>query len=294
VKICITGARGRLGSAFGTALSKTGHKIVRLSRNADAQFGCLSELPTLIRDGADVILHMAWSSVPATAESNRGQIWREDLPLIASILDECCTLPAGDKRPLFVFFSSCSVYGQHRQGRVAPFQETDETNPLGWYAGGKIAAENLINSFSRCGVKALILRVSNPYGFAQGPHSAQGILPAALSAARTGQKLRIWGDGSARKDFLHIDDLCGAVSQALEQGLTGTFNVCSGRSASINEALGVLESVVGQPVRREHLPQATWDVTNANYSNKLFVEATNWAPSISLEQGMKDFVSAAA
>lgn len=290
VKICITGARGRLGSVLSTALGSAGHEVVRLSRNADMQFGCLGTLPTLIRSGADVILHMAWSSVPATAESNRGQIWREDLPLVASILDECCILTKSDKSPLFVFLSSCSVYGRARQGNTTPFEEKDQTNPVGWYASGKIAAENLILNFARSGVKTLILRTSNPYGFPQSFHNAQGILPAALSAAKTGEKLHIWGDGSALKDFIHVQDFCAAVLVALTQGLTGTFNICSGQSTSINEVLAVLEQAVGRPLHREHLPTPDWDVTNATYSNGRLVQETGWTPSLSLQDGVYEFV----
>lgn len=276
-----------------SALGSAGHEIVRLSRNADAQFGCLGTLPTLIRSGADVILHMAWSSVPATAESNRGQIWREDLPLVASILDECCTVPQSDKSPLFVFFSSCSVYGQAIQRNPTPFEETDQTNPVGWYASGKVAAESLIQNFSRSGVKTLILRTSNPYGFPQSVHNAQGILPAALSAAKTGEKLHIWGDGSALKDFIHVQDFCAAVLAALKQGLTGTFNICSGQSTSISEVLAILEQAIGRPLHREHLPAVSWDITNATYSNCLFVQETGWSPSLSLQDGVNEFVSRA-
>lgn len=291
MKICVTGARARLGTPVVAALQKAGHTVVPLSRNTDACFSCLSTLPHHIRQGADAVVHLAWSSVPASAEKTPGSEWRYDLPLISSILAECsdCYALTG-RQPLFVLFSSCSVYGELPAGRGDPFCEQDQPNPLGWYAAGKAAAENLVDRFSRSGRKTLVLRVSNPFGFAQGPQQLQGIIPAALLAAKTGQELAVWGDGSAIKDFLDIRDLCIAVTRAVEKQLTGTFNVCSGTSHTINDAITIVERATGCRIKLRHIASQNWDVKNSSYSNQLFASTAAWSPRYSLEEGINELI----
>ncbi len=292
LKICITGARGRLGSILAEKLETDGHEVVRFSRNADAKFACLSNLAAQIHDKTDVILHLAWSTVPASAEKNPGIEWREDLPLLSTIASECTSLArSGERSPLLVFFSSCSVYGELSKEGNGPFDEADALNPKGWYASSKKAAEELLENFSRSGLRCLILRVSNPFGFAQSRTHLQGFVPVAVDAAKQGSELIVWGDGSAFKDFLDMRDLYSALRAALDRQLTGTFNVCAGESHSIAEVIGVIEKVTGSRVALSHRPAAAWDVQRGSYSNRLLRESSGWSPRLALEQGIRDFLA---
>lgn len=291
MKVLITGAGGRIGKVLAEAFESERHEAIRFSRNANTKARSLSELRHHIADDPEVILHLAWSSVPATAEMNPGAAWSDDLPLLASILENCrqSCLDTG-RSPLVVFFSSCSVYGEKQASKAKPFAETDLPNPKGWYARGKVAAENLIEQFRVSGVRALVLRISNPYGFSQDGAVPQGIIPTAVACALGGRDLSLWGDGSARKDFIHIDDLCQAVLCATEQGLTGVFNVCNGISCSVREVLCMLEENHGLKPIIKQLPSPLWDVQQAEYSNRLFCSQTTWSPKISLEQGVAELL----
>lgn len=108
MKIFITGGRGRLARSLSPLLSQQGHQIKTFSRNANVQNLPLAGFGReLERNPADVILHLAWSTVPATAEFEPGIEWREDLPLLsligAQILRQKKTT---GRAPLLVFFSS--------------------------------------------------------------------------------------------------------------------------------------------------------------------------------------------
>ncbi len=292
MRILITGARGRLGSIIGDWLEKDGHEVVRFSRNADARFLGLGDLSGHLRHQADVILHLAWSTVPASAEKNPGIEWRQDLPLLASIASQCASLARnGLRSPLLVFVSSCSVYGELPSKRALPFEESDTLFPKGWYASGKKAAEELLDNFRDHGLRCLILRVSNPFGFAQSRTHLQGFVPVAVDAAKQGSELIVWGDGSASKDFLDMRDLYNALRAALDRELTGTFNVCAGESHSIAEVIGVIEKVTGSRVALSHRPAAAWDVQRGSCSNRLFRESSGWSPRLALEQGIRDFLA---
>ena len=286
--IILTGARGRLSSVLAHGL---GENVVSVSRTGGGNCIIYEDFfrsGLLARSG--VLLHCAWSSVPATAESHPESTWTEDLPLMAKLLAELARVPA-KSRPLFVFFSSGgALYGE----RQTPAVETDSPAPHGWYGVGKLAAERLLHSFvERSGIEACTLRISNPYGFSFTPEKPQGIVGAALHAAKTGHPMNLLGGGASKKDFLHVDDLASAVRTVIEKRPTGCFNICSGRSIAIMEMLAIIENAIGRTVPVVPVPAVGWDVQSSMLSRQKFESTTGWAPRWSLDEGVASVASAA-
>jgi UDP-glucose 4-epimerase len=291
MKVAILGARGRLGRIIRHHLEARSFKVLAFSRNEDARhrpLGLLSQ--TLAGEPVDAILHMAWSTVPSTAETNPGIEWEQDLPLLASILrylhnkKEC-----GAPVPKLVFFSSCSVYGEpESDGQV--LHENCDLRPKGWYARGKVHAEQLAAGFAALGIAVTILRVTNPYGFSQEAIRVQGVIPALVHAAVRGTEFISWGAGAAVKDYLHVSDLCLAVESVLSGSLQGTYNIAAGRSVSLDRLVALVESITGRPIQRRPTKPVAWDVVNGRYSHRALTDATSWAPKIPLEEGLSDIV----
>jgi UDP-glucose 4-epimerase len=244
----------------------------------------------LDRDRFDAVLHLAWSTVPSTAEADPGVEWREDLPLLSGLLrDLDLRRTAGQRTPLLLFFSSCAVYGEAWQsGQV--FDETCAVRPIGWYAQGKVQAEELIGAFAERGHPAVVLRVTNPYGFAQDARYLQGVIPAVVRASVQGGAFTMWGGGDAVKDYLHISDLCRAVEGVVERGLRGTYNVAAGQSVSLRDLVGMVEAITGRPVQCRVSPAAPWDVRSGRYSHQELTAATEWQPSVDLAAGLLSLV----
>lgn len=288
MKIFITGGRGRLASSLRPLLTQQGHQIQTFSRNANSQNLPLAGLGReLERNPADVVLHLAWSTVPATAELEPGIEWREDLPLLSHIATQLLRLKKTKGRsPLLIFFSSCSIYGNGKVTR--PFRETNPTNPISWYARGKLEAERLLFYHHEVnGLPLLILRVSNPYGFGQDAKSLQGVIPALFKAIVSRKTFQQWGDGKAVKDFLHIEDLFGALQQCLTLRTQGIFNICSGQSISLGMLVRKIEKELGMKLKVHRQKAKSWDVTHAAYSPFRIQKVTGWSPQISLEKGLQ-------
>jgi UDP-glucose 4-epimerase len=285
MKIAITGARGRLARVLRGHFAAAGDEVLAFSRYADEAHASLEDLPALLEWGeVDAVLHLAWSTVPATAEQMPGVEQREDLPLLSSLLSAL----RGRGRPHFVFFSTGAVYGEPRPGQV--FSEHDTPTPKGRYAAGKVAAEKMTEEFRGThGVKSCVLRVTNPYGFAQGQQSKQGVIPAMLVAAKNKTEFTAWGTGDALKDYLHIDDLCVAVDVAVRNRLAGIFNVAAGASLSLNEVAAMVEAASGRPLKIRHIEAQPWDVQGGRYSNEAFVGATGWSPRVDFAEGLARF-----
>jgi UDP-glucose 4-epimerase len=117
-------------------------------------------------------------------------------------------------------------------------------------------------------------------------HRPQGIVAAARKAVETGEALAVWGDGSAEKDYLHIDDFCEAMVTVINRGLTGCFNLCHGESHSVREVIDVIESLLGRPVPLEYVQRPPWDVVRSRVSGQKFRRATGWESSIPLRDGI--------
>lgn len=292
MKLLMTGARGRLGRVFREALGRRKHEVAAFSRNADATHLPLSALPEAVEaGGVDAILHLAWSTVPATAEQDPGVEWREDLPLLSSILGVLAREQSRHgKAPRLIFFSTCAVYGEPPGEKACT--EEDEPRPKGWYAAGKVAGERLIGRFvDRFGLKATVLRVTNPYGFTQGEQCLQGVIPAMVQAALAGKPFSVWGGGEARKDYLHIRDLGDAVTRVVEGGQTGTFNIASGVSRTVHEVAKAIETVTGRKVSLRHEPARPWDVKGGRYANDRWKQKSGWECPTALEDGLREFVT---
>lgn len=287
--VILTGARGRISSELAARFARDGREVVRVSRTGGDGHTLYEDFfQAGLLPARSTLLHCAWSSVPATAEKKPQSAWTDDLPLLANLLTEIAVLPPHD-RPHFVFFSSGgTIYGECQR----PAVEDDPPAPIGWYGAGKAAAERLIESFGKlAGIKAAILRISNPYGFPHAPEKPQGLVGAALHAIHTGHPLGFLGDGESRKDFLHIDDLWSAVSDCVAARLEGAYNVCAGESASAKEIVRLIESAAGRAVPKESRPAVPWDVKSSLLSNKKFREATGWQPRVPLEEGIRKVVT---
>jgi len=289
MKIAITGARGRLGRVLRAHFEAAGDEVLAFSRSADAGHEDLLRLPEFLAKGdVDAVLHLAWSTLPATAELDPDAASRCDLPLLESLLP---VLVRRGMTTRFVFFSTCAVYGEPRPGQI--FCENDVPDPKGRYAAGKVAAEQIIERFrAQHALPACVLRVTNPYGFPQDAKCRQGVIPAMMAAALRGEAFTVWGRGDAVKDYLHIDDFRAAVDRCVRSNLTGTFNVACGQSRTVQAVAAAVETAVGCPLELRYGEAPAWDVQSGRYSRELLACATGWAPQVDFEKGVKRFARA--
>lgn len=285
-RLLLTGGRGRLARLIADELgSRTGGVCLFSRHGGDGLDSLEALLSPQTLAGGGVLLHLAWSCLPAVAEQQPGLTESEDLPLLRRLLAAVQAAPAAT-RPHFVFFSSGgAVYGD-APGR--PNVETDECHPIGAYGRGKCAAERLIAGWARAtGCRHTILRISNPYGYPVPEDRPQGIIPHAIRAARTGQPLTLWGDGTARKDFLHYRDFLAALAAVVAVRPEGTFNLSRGESHDLNEVLAEVERQTGRRIERRHTPAAPWDVHDSRLANDRLRAATGWRPTVSLAEGIR-------
>ena len=159
-------------------------------------------------------------------------------------------LAAAQGRPV-VIASSAEVYGVVPEERQ-PIREDEPVAPSTPYALTKAAAERL--AFLRGAVVARSFNMVGPGQARNFALPAFALQLAAIAAGDTGEAepvLRV-GNLEARRDFLHVEDGAAAYRLLAERGEPGgIYNLCSGRTASIAEALDRLMAVSGVKVRVE-------------------------------------------
>lgn len=286
LRIFMTGGRGRLASLIEDHFRAPAHQVSLFSRQAGDGFHVLDDLrKSEAFQPADAVLHLAWSTLPATSEKNPRQEWRSDLPLLEAMLAAMSAGPSREKTHFIFFSSGGTVYGN---APARPNVETDPCHPVGWYGRAKRAAEEMIEAHAaRHGQPCTILRISNPYGYPVPQQRAQGIIPHALRCAVSGQPLTLWGDGHAKKDFLYYTDFLSALEQVITRRLTGTFNLSSGESHSVREVIALVEKHTGRKVALECQPGPDWDVRDSRLDNRRLVAASDWQPQVPLSEGIR-------
>ena len=285
-RIFVTGGRGRLASLMTDHFRAPAYQVTLFSRHSSPGFLPLAQLhsPDGLRQ-ADVIFHLAWSSLPATSEKDHGIEERNDLPLLNGILAAITDLPT-EQRPHLVFFSSGgAVYGD-ALGRHS--REDDTCQPIGNYGREKLTTEQLITKHATiASLPYSILRISNPYGYPVPKSRVQGLIPHALRCAAEGELLTIWGDGSAKKDFLYYTDFLSALEPIVAQRLTGIYNICSGHSHTVTEVIQAVESEIGKSIALEYKPAPKWDVHDSRLDPNRLISASGWTPQVSLSEGIR-------
>ena len=284
-RLLVTGGRGRLASLIADHFRAPAHEVSLFSRTAGSGFHALEALHTTSAYALPAtVLHLAWSSLPATSEQNPRGEWENDLPELEHLLAAMAAAPRPDLLN-FVFFSTGgAVYG-NAPGRAS--REDDPCQPIGNYGRAKVAAEELVGRAARAGLPCTILRISNPYGYPVPRSRAQGIIPHALRCAMEGVPLTLWGDGTARKDFLYYTDFLSALEQVVAARLTGCYNLSAGESHTIKEVLALIEAQVGRPIQRQYTAAPKWDVHDSRLDNHRLIQATGWRPQVSLAEGIR-------
>lgn len=293
--ILLLGASGFVGRSLMRVLAHRGEHVIAASRNPFDPAG--ERVETCVRafcearDFLDVlsrcrlVIHAASASTPG---SSAGQ------PLVE--LDEnlrptLALLQALQDRPstrLLYLSSGGTLYSRVGNG---PADESSAAYTRSYHGAGKIAAEHFIESWcNQFNSTATVLRPSNLYGPEQYERAGFGIVPAALGKVLRGEALHVWGDGSAQRDYLYIDDfvrLCIDVLDSPWPQEFRLFNACSGASVCLDDLFALIERVTGRPLLRCYDAQRPVDPPSVTMQAERAKLQYGWTPRIALDEGLE-------
>jgi UDP-glucose 4-epimerase len=297
--IAVFGARGFLGQHLTRQLASAGQEVLAVGREYDdgAPFADLPGVETVELDfrdlhalrrlvrGVDTVVQLIGTTTPATSGKWVAGEFQEHVIPQAAFLDECVD---NDVRRVVFASSGGTVYGPDA-GADGPIGEDHGTNPISSHGISKLMIEKALALHGNVnGLEYVSLRISNAYGPGQHLRHGQGLIPALLQRYRAGQPVTIFGDGSATRDYVYVDDVTAALQAAID--LPGeprlTLNIGTGVGTSIRDVMGTIERLAGITFEVEHRPARETDVPSNVLDIGLAERALGWTPRVGLEEGL--------
>jgi UDP-glucose 4-epimerase len=300
VKLLVTGGAGYIGSIVAAQLIQNGHEVVVLDnlerghREAVPPAARLVEADLLDREavmltlgeGFEAVLHFAALALVSESVSHPERYYRTNVGGTLNLLEAMTA--AGTSR--LVFSSTCAVYGEPDE---IPIAETAPTRPANAYGASKLAVDMMIGDFCRAhGLGAVSLRYFNVAGASGGlgedhdpeTHLIPNIINAALGI---NPRVEIYGtdyptpDGTAIRDYIHIDDLSAAHVLALDASREGEhriFNLGNGSGFSVREVIAAAQEVSGNEIPTIEAARRPGDPPMLVAAGERIRSELGWAP----------------
>ncbi len=300
MKLLVTGGAGYIGSIVASQLLENGHDVVVLDnlsrghRDAVPQGANLvvadlldqHVLAETLDDGFDGVLHFAALALVPESVSQPELYYRTNVVGTLNLLDAMRAV--GVRR--LVFSSTCAVYGQPDE---VPIAETAPPRPANAYGASKLAVDQMIGTECLAHeLGAVSLRYFNVAGASSGlgedHHPETHLIPNVLRAARgLNPYVEIFGtdyptpDGTAIRDYIHIEDLSAAHLLALEGARPGEhriFNLGNGNGFSVRDVISTAEAVTGCTVPTREAPRRAGDPPMLVAAGALIRSELGWEP----------------
>jgi UDP-glucose 4-epimerase len=171
-----------------------------------------------------------------------------------------------------------------------PVSELSLPKPISPYGASKLAGEGYAHAFaSAYGLPTVALRFANVYG----PWSARkrGAVTIFLRAIHDGEPIVIYGDGSASRDYLHVDDVARAIELAVTRQVAGgtVLHIASGVETTVQELADLCRAAAGVPDHPvEHRPARAGEVGRNFAAYDLARDVLGYEPAITREAGIRD------
>ncbi len=287
-KVVITGGCGFIGSHLALMLAEDNDVVVfdvavlpaKLKGKVTFVKGDIRDLADL-KDaliGADTVYHLAAQiSVPKSFSDPYSDFSVNALGSI-NVAEACAK---NDVKKLVVF-SSAAVFGDNPN---VPLNEDAETVPLSPYGDNKLFAETYIRYIKK---DAAVVRPFNVYGPGQDPSNEySGVISKFIEMAVKGKDIIVFGDGTQTRDFVHVSDVCKAAIKVT--GITGTFNVGTGKAVSINNLAETVNRLSGGKSRIVYADEREGDIKHS-CADIAKLRSVEWKPEVTLEDGLKEMI----
>jgi GDP-L-fucose synthase len=293
-KIFVAGHTGLVGSSVVRALRKKGFNNLIVRRHGELDLTEQSAVRKFFDDERPEAVVMAAARVGGIYANNAcpATFIRDNLLIQDNVIDSAYRSGVGK----FVFLGSSCVYPKFAPQPIKEeYMLTGALEPTNeWYAIAKIAGLKMCQAYRReYGFKAISLMPTNLYGPGdnfdlQDSH----VLPALIrrfhdAKVRHDASVVVWGTGTPRREFLHVDDLAEAVVFLLASyDDEKIVNVGWGQDVTIRELAEMVMSATGYGGRLvfdsskpDGTPRKLLDVSR--------LTEIGWRPRISLKEGIE-------
>jgi UDP-glucuronate 4-epimerase len=253
----------------------------------DVVEGCVTsrELATRLTEKTSGVVHLAGLAGVRPSFADPARYARVNVEGTANLLEAAQRAGHG----LFVFASSSSVYGNATP--LPAREDAPAIVPESPYAASKRSAELVASAMARKtpALRAPLLRFFTVYGPWQRPEMA---ISSFLRKILQGEAITVFGDGSMRRDFTHVDDIVRGVLAAVDRAPAGVraYNLGSGAPITLSDLVAAMGRAAGRPVDVERAPVPLGDVEATFADITRAREELGWQPRITLDDGLTTVV----
>jgi len=306
--VLVTGGVGFIGSALAIRLVELGARLTLLDAMIPDYGGNLFNIEPIrdrvtlnisdIRDhhgmnylvrGKDYAFHLA-----SQVSHLRSMVVDPFDDIDINIKGSAILLEACKAHNRSVIIVRAGTRGQYGPAARLPVSEDAPTNPKGIYEISQLTAERMMQVYhEQFGIRSVNLRLTNVYGpRAQMRHSQYGVANWFVRLAIDDQTIKIFGDGSIKRDFLYVDDCVDALVECARCPAAHgeVFNVGFGTPTTFREFAETLIAIAGTG-RWEYAPfspeRAAQEPGDFYGDISRIANVVGWRPRTSVENGIR-------
>jgi GDP-L-fucose synthase len=292
-KIFVAGHRGMVGSAIVRQLQALGHDNLVTRTRSELDLTDQSAVATFFQEERPEYVFLAAAKVGGILANNvfRGEFIYENLMIQNNVIHQSHLI--GVKKLLFLG-SSCIYPKLAPQPIKEDYLLTGLLEPTNEpYAIAKIAGIKLCDAYrAQYGDNFISVMPTNLYGpndnyDLQGSHVLPAMIRKFWEAKKNGaESVTLWGDGSPKREFLHVDDMAAACLHLMEvYNEPGFVNIGTGIDVSIKELAETIQAEIGFEGRID------WDTTKPNGTPRKWLDVSKlhslgFTARIALRQGI--------
>lgn len=308
MRLLVSGGAGYIGSVVAARLVGGGHEVTVLDNLSRGHEQAVpdgarlvrcdlldrEELERTVADGDyDGVLHFAATSLVGESVTKPELYYRNNVVGTLNLLEAMTSAGV----PRLVFSSTAATYGEPEPERI-PIREDCPALPTNPYGATKLAVDRMISDISPAhGLAATSLRYFNVAGasadgrFGEDHEPETHIIPLALmAAAGIKEKIEIYGtdyptglcpDGTAVRDYIHVEDLATAHLLALEAANSGEhriYNLGNGSGFSVRQVIETAREVTGEEIPAVESPRRAGDPPVLVASSQKIRKELGWKP----------------
>jgi UDP-glucose 4-epimerase len=294
-RVLVTGGAGFVGATLVRRLVASGHPV-RVFDNystGDASYlagvdaelvkGDIRDVPALdaALAGIQAVVHLA--AAGSVVMSVEDPVTNFDVNVLGTFRVLDAARRAGVERVV-----QASTGGALIGDATPPVDERSLPKPISPYGASKLAGEGYAYAYAQAyGLRTVALRFANVYG----PWSARkrGAMTLFFRAIQAGEPIVIYGDGSASRDYTHVEDISHALELALDGDVPGgtVLHIASGVETTVRELADLCRAAAGRPDHPvEYRPKRAGEVGRNFASYERAQQVLGYAPSISRDDGI--------
>lgn len=244
-----------------------------------------AELVNTLVPQADIVVHFAAETHVTRSIYDNFLFFETDVLGSQTIANAVLKYKSNIER--FIHISTSEVYGTARSEIM---DEEHSLMPMSPYAAAKAGADRLVYSyFATYDLPAVIIRPFNNYGPYQ---HLEKVIPRFITSCILNEPLRVHGDGSAARDFVFVEDVCGAIDIILHADIDKVkgevFNVAASVHRSI---LSIARDILRLMNKEDSLIKLVGDRPGQVFRHtgdiSKIKRMLNWKPSTTWEDGLK-------